>query len=242
MKVKYKTVIIAILSVIPVIIINYFIFSYCYFGYINKQRQEDVKRNFDSIDYIISKEESDVRNTLEDWAKWTDTYEFIKDVNKNYIESNLQDEALKNLNLKAMIFVNNSGKVVYDKENSSNGIKEMILKNIKLNQITESKIGLLANNNITYIVGISPVTPSIKTMNSDGILIVVRQIDDNLLNYIKNILSVEVSIQDVKKVNAKEYEGLTKIDKSIKIKDNKDFLESIKVVKDFNDEKSITVK
>lgn len=242
MKVKYKTIIIAVLSVIPVIIINYFIFSYCYFGYINKQRQEEVKRNFDAINYIISKEESNIKSTLEDWAKWNDTHEFMKDGNKSYIDLNLQDETLKNLNFKSMIFVNNSGKVVYEKENNSNRIKETILKNIKLNHIKQSKIGLLANNNITYIVGISPVTPSIKTMNSDGVLIVVRQIDDNILNYIKNILRIEVSIQDIKKINAKEYKGLTQIDTSIKINDNKYILEAIKTLKDFNDKKSITVK
>ena len=49
---------------------------------------------------------------LADWAQWDDTYQFIGDGNTEYIESNLSDETLINLQINLMAFINNNNEVV----------------------------------------------------------------------------------------------------------------------------------
>jgi sensor domain CHASE-containing protein len=47
-----------------------------------------------------------------DWANWDDTYQFIEDNNTNYLKTNLVPQALADLNLNLMLFVNSSGTII----------------------------------------------------------------------------------------------------------------------------------
>ena len=52
---------------------------------------------------------------LKDWSNWDDTYQFAVDGNRSYVENNLNDASLVNLNVNFMVFTNNKGHVVYEK-------------------------------------------------------------------------------------------------------------------------------
>jgi len=47
-----------------------------------------------------------------DWSNWDDTYRFVKDHNKAYIASNLQNESLANLGIDYMLFFNSNNQLV----------------------------------------------------------------------------------------------------------------------------------
>ena len=47
-----------------------------------------------------------------DWSNWDDTYAFVKDHNKKYVDSNLQNESLANLGIDYMLFFNSSNQLV----------------------------------------------------------------------------------------------------------------------------------
>ena len=51
----------------------------------------------------------------QDWACWNDTYKFIEDRNQNYTNVNLQNQTLAGIKVNVMLFVNNSGSLVYAK-------------------------------------------------------------------------------------------------------------------------------
>ncbi len=50
--------------------------------------------------------------TAEDWAVWDDTYSFAKGENADYVEVNLQDNALENLKLNFLFIYNSSGELI----------------------------------------------------------------------------------------------------------------------------------
>ncbi len=52
---------------------------------------------------------------VSDWASWDDTYRFAKDQNKQYIISNLDNEALGNLQIDYMLFFNAKHQLIYVK-------------------------------------------------------------------------------------------------------------------------------
>ena len=90
MNIKYKTLLIGSFSVISVIVVTIHIFYFSYFGYINKDKEQRIVRNFEVIDYMLEKEEDNLQSLLVDWGQWDDTYEFINKPNQAYIDSNLQ--------------------------------------------------------------------------------------------------------------------------------------------------------
>ena len=84
-----KLLLIGILSVISVIGATIIIFYFSYFGYINKEQEQRIKKNFEVIDYVLKNEEDNMQSILVDWGQWDDTYKFINNPNQEYINSNL---------------------------------------------------------------------------------------------------------------------------------------------------------
>lgn len=70
MSIKYKTLLIGFFSISLVIGATILIFHLSYFGYINKEEEQHIKRNFDVIEYILKSEEEDMETVLIDWGQW----------------------------------------------------------------------------------------------------------------------------------------------------------------------------
>jgi sensor domain CHASE-containing protein len=73
------------------------------------QMVEDVQR----VRLTLQQEQDGLSTTVEDWAKWDDTYRFIQDRNAGYIHQNLPPATLQSLGIDGMLFLNSSGKLVY---------------------------------------------------------------------------------------------------------------------------------
>lgn len=59
-----------------------------------------------------------------DWATWDDTYAFVQDRNEAYARANLTDQALGNLDVAGVIFLDTAGKRVAEKFNAALGEAE----------------------------------------------------------------------------------------------------------------------
>ena len=112
MKLKYKTIIIALCSAGVLLGITYGIFYWVFYGYIDVAQKNQIDKDFEMVEAIIENEKENLNSILKDWAYWDDTYNFINDRNPNYMTVNLNEESLENLNLNMMLFVNRSGELV----------------------------------------------------------------------------------------------------------------------------------
>jgi diguanylate cyclase (GGDEF)-like protein len=241
MSIRYKTLLIGILSVLSVVGATILIFYFSYFGYIGKEQEEDIVSGFQLVDYIIKNEEGNMQRTLVDWGQWDDTYRFISDQNKEYINSNLEGDTLENLNLKSIIFLDNDKKIIYSKENDlSKELSETFVNRLSINN--EKKIGLLSYQGKVYIVGILPITPSNETGESNGFLIMTREIDKKLLSYIEKIAQVDLTFMDPQEGKFKQNDNVSyiNIDNEV-IRYNKKYSEANKIIKDINGEDSISM-
>lgn len=50
-----------------------------------------------------------------DWASWDDTYNFIEDKNRDYIDSNTVDGTFANLRLNIILYYDSAGNLVFGK-------------------------------------------------------------------------------------------------------------------------------
>lgn len=248
MSIKYKTLIIGGLSVISVIGATILIFYFSYFGYINKDREQRIKRNFEVIDYILKNEEDSLQRVLVDWGQWDDTYKFINDQNEEYVDSNLIGNSINNINLVSIIFLDNNKNIIYSKEDSADkGISADFLSILSLNEKNfnkknDQKTGLISFRGKAYIVGILPVTPSDERLESNGFLVMVREIDDKLLKYIERINPVILMFKEPQAEMFKQNDNISfiKLEDDV-IKYNQKYSEASKLVEDINGEKSINI-
>ncbi|MCX6036485.1 MAG: PAS domain S-box protein, partial [Chloroflexi bacterium] len=76
-----------------------------------KSTTRDVTRLLAALDDQIAVMDA----TVGDWAPWDDTYEFISSGDTGYIDSNLPIGTFTNLGVELMLFINNSGQIVFGK-------------------------------------------------------------------------------------------------------------------------------
>jgi len=248
MSIKYKTLLIGFLSILSVIGVTILIFHLSYFGYINKEQEQRIKRDFDIVEYILKSEEENMETVLIDWGQWDDTYNFMNDNRKEYIESNLQSDTLNNLNLKSMIFLNSNKNIIYSKENdveaefSKDIMNKLTISNKNFDKTGSGKTGLTSLRGKVYMVGILLITPSDKHAESNGFLIMVREIDKKLLQYTEKVSSVSFNLSEAFQDKYKRDKDISYIylEDSIISYNKKDF-EADKTIKDINGEDSIQV-
>lgn len=249
MSIKYKTLLIGILSVVSVIGATILIFYFSYFGYINKDREQRIKRNFEVVDYIIRKEEDNLQRVLVDWGQWDDTYNFVNDKNEEYTDSNFQGNTIENLNLVSIIFLNNNKDIIYSQESDEyKTIREAFLNKLfssdkNFNETDNPKTGLISLEGKVYIVGISPITPSDEQLGSNGFIIMIREINNSLLDYIQKIVPVIMMFKDPQVDKFKQNDDIYYIESDYTvITYNKKYSEARKVIKDINGESSINIE
>lgn len=73
----------------------------------------NIERNCDRARTAITAKAAEVSEKVGDWSIWDDTYKFVVDLNRDYLERNLSGESLATLGIDFMTFVNAAGEVVH---------------------------------------------------------------------------------------------------------------------------------
>lgn len=89
--------------------------------------ENGVKQDVRRAESALSNEISDLETKAADWSASDDTYNFIQDSNADYVRSNLVDSTFVNLRLNLIVFVDNSGRIVWGKAFDLNRQKESVL-------------------------------------------------------------------------------------------------------------------
>jgi two-component system, NtrC family, sensor kinase len=74
--------------------------------------RNDARTAMRRIDYALDQTISQVAVSAGDWGNWADTYRFVQDHNPEYIKANLDDIALRQLNVNTVIIVDEAGNFV----------------------------------------------------------------------------------------------------------------------------------
>ncbi len=76
--------------------------------------EKNIKQNMERGKNAITNDINRINSIAVDWAAWDDSYNFVQDGNKAYIESNFLDPStLVNLGVNFMVFYNISGHLIY---------------------------------------------------------------------------------------------------------------------------------
>jgi len=174
-----------------------------------KDTIRNVKRAFDafneSVNFLTIK--------AADWAKWDDTYTFIENKNSNYISSNLTDETLIELKVNLMLFLDNSGSVVFNRyaDPVTNTVQSVdtTLLNLFLSDTFFTKLEsenhihsgfVMLPSGLMAIVS-RPILTSEGKGPSHGVLIFGKSIDSTEVARIGAITHLDLSVLDISETN-----------------------------------------
>lgn len=120
-----------------------------------------------------------------DWAKWDDSYEFIEDVNKEYIRSNLTESTLEDLDLFSMQYLGVDFKDRYHLvRNEDLSLFSLLSKQVLAKKEIlldtaggEGKLLYDEEKNIFFWVVVQMVTDSREMKTANGYLVMIKLID-----------------------------------------------------------------
>jgi len=157
--------------------------------------QADTLANVERVQNAVSTEQGYLDYIVQDWACWNDTYKFIDDRNQKFIDVNIQNQTLATLRVNVMIFVNNSGSVVYAKSIDVHTAEEKPLPK-DLRELIKNGTLVTKSDNDTIrgfvlldegpmFISCHPILTTNYTGPSKGTLIFGRYFDRPLLNSFK---------------------------------------------------------
>jgi PAS domain S-box-containing protein len=157
----------------------------------------DTLENVERVENAVSTQQGYLDYSVRDWACWDQTYRFIDDRNQEFIKVNVQNQTLAGIKVNVMVFVNNSGSIVYAKSVDIDSEEERPLPQ-KLVRLIENGTLLTKKENDTIsgfvlldenpmFIACHPILTTQYTGPVKGTLIFGRYLDDNILNYFKEV-------------------------------------------------------
>lgn len=207
MKIKYFRTYI-FYFIISYILLLFFLFFTSYKFFLNDFLLLEKIQNENNIKNFLTTIDNDLKNlksTANDYSNWDDTYEFIKDKNKEYIYENFREgsQTLKNLNIDSMIYLNLEQEVVFsiydnkDLENNKNDFEKFIITKFK----EKDDLNSIVNFNSSFLyLSKSEILKSDKTGEKRGYIIAIKLLNNKQL-FNKTIFS-KIEISNEKELSA----------------------------------------
>lgn len=134
-----------------------------------------------------------------------------------------------------MLFLDNNGNVVYSKEvgieeDLIEGLYDELLFNNK--KLSSTETGLLYVKNRVFLIAKSPITQSSDNSVENGSLVLVREFDEELLNYIKNVVKADFKILNSNEAYNENFKNFESLDYDIKIQKQIESTEGYKMFSD----------
>lgn len=159
----------------------------------NLQRSNDAVQNYiDSLDV-----------KLNDWADWTDMYQYAIDHNAEFADENMKVNALVNLKINVIMITDTDGKVLFarvlDMETGEDADTKEIVDAITeeptlLNHesITSSHTGILSLPSGLFVIASRPILNGNSEGPTPGTILFGRYLDNDLLDTFRHVTHLNI--------------------------------------------------
>ncbi|MEN6388862.1 MAG: HD domain-containing phosphohydrolase [Syntrophomonas sp.] len=173
---------------------------------------KDISKNVEQAVNAIEREHRSLEVIGADWATWDDAYRFIADGNQAFVDANLVDSAFSTKRINLMMFIDNTGRIVYAKgfdlrSNCSAPVPESLSQELRehpqllrSDQDLKTISGIISLSETPVMVSLSPVLPSNKTGNVRGTLIVGRFLDAGVISDLQDVTQISLAVQPLKDI------------------------------------------
>ncbi len=162
-----------------------------------------------SAERLLADQTQQLDGIVSDWAEWDDTYQYMVEPKPDYIESNYGPEIFGHLKIKAIILVDVEGKPLFKKGfDVKSGqpwpIPEFIERAaskggvlLKAGSDRSNVAGLFWTTEEIFIVSACDILPSDGQGLPNGRLIMLRSIDQSLVQHIEQVIDAHITIDNL---------------------------------------------
>ncbi len=159
--------------------------------------KEDTLKNVEWVQNAVETQYDYLDHIARDWGYWDDTYEFVQTLDPEYIDSNLGNESMLDLEVNIFLFVNASGDIVYSKYVNLNtgeavplpgGVEEMIKDGPFLAESENDSVrGVVLFDEMPVLLASRSILRSDHEGPVEGTLILGRCLDDEFVGSIEDV-------------------------------------------------------
>ncbi len=224
MTIRAKAILIIGLSAVCLLILPYLALQRILQSSTMKLEEQFAKQHATSASSIIDDELERMEGTADDWAAWTETYEFVKGNDPGYPDENLIPSTFSHLNLNVFLFIDTSGRAFYaqgydlkaakaapvpDRLKSLASGDAALLKQM----LSPAGIrGLLLVDGKPMLVAIKPVTRSDYSGPPAGALITAKYLDNAQASRLSAKLGQAMSVYPSSEPGAPDISGIIPLD------------------------------
>lgn len=157
--------------------------------------QQETRENVKRVQEALANDLAQLNITTRDWAEWDETYAFIENRNKAYINTYLNDNNIASIKLNLMLYVHSSGRIVYGKgfdlahQKSipiSQNLKKYLFDRSLLRQLSQgsSLTGLVMLPEGPILIAARPVLKTDGSGPSRGTLIMGRYLNATAIKHL----------------------------------------------------------
>ncbi|NPV72177.1 MAG: diguanylate cyclase [Firmicutes bacterium] len=171
--------------------------------------EHDVRRNVARALSALHDRLASLDAVAEDWASWDDTYDFIRDKNTKYIESNLGDHTFSNLGLNVMLYIDSSSRIVFGKGFDLNegqsipipsGLQQYIVPNGPIQSrstAAHAATGIIVLPEGSMLLAARPILTSEGKGPVRGTLIMGRYFDSAVVQQLAETTHLAITVQQL---------------------------------------------
>ena len=115
MKLKTQVICILVLTIVLLVISTSLISNNLLLHQISGFEENNARQSMTSLTQSLIDRVQSERTTAIEWSNWDDSYNFVETLDPDYINSVLVDETFQTGNLNLILFINQSGGLVYSK-------------------------------------------------------------------------------------------------------------------------------
>ncbi len=219
-----------------------------------EQANQGLVQTKNAINYDISQ----IGGNLVGYSAWDDTYNFVQNNNRAYVDLNFIDSTFESLGLNLVAIVNNSNSLVYcqsfDRINSvkvqtSNETEQILTSDNKLwafSSFNSTISGLMLVDNEPMIVVTAPILTSLYQGPSMGRMLFGRYLDAAEISQLEGITSLNFSVNIISNLKANNSQIadslLANQQASITKEENANFITDYLVINDVNSNPSFVLQ
>lgn len=171
--------------------------------------QQQVEREVKAANVLIEAELEQLSRAVTDWGPWDDTYRFAVDLNSDYKMNMLTVDALTNLKVEFVIFIDPSGKVIYSQgtdldEGTSVPVPPGLLsaftpgnRLFRFDDPPQATSGIVILPAAPVMAAAHPILTSLNEGPSHGILVFCRRLDANQVDLISQKAGISLQVFSV---------------------------------------------
>lgn len=162
-----------------------------------------IKEDLERIKIELDDQFDELALKVTDWSNWDDTYAFVEDKNKEYIDSNLDDETFSQLHLDFILIENLQNEVAFSKYLTENGVQSFpqdFLEKLKLQNFSTLNnsngfikvAGIIDTKEGPFVIAAQSITSSNGKAQPRGLLVFGYLLDKNFVQDIAKTTALKL--------------------------------------------------